>query len=106
MKNIGARTAREVVPGPPPVPTAASSAGNQLCFRELVLRLLDARDDERTHLARFLHDEVAQFLSGIGLQIDILRMDLEAEAPRVARRAAEIQSILERIVGRVRVFST
>ena len=52
-----------------------------------------------------LHDEVAQVLSGAGLQLDILRMDLEANVPEIVARTAEIQSLLDRVVRLIRDLS-
>jgi signal transduction histidine kinase len=52
-----------------------------------------------------LHDEVAQILSGAGLQLDILRMDLQSRVPEIAARTAEIQSLLERVVRHIRHLS-
>lgn len=74
-------------------------------FREIALRMLESQALERTRMSRFLHDEVAQFLSGAGLQLDILRMDLEERVPEIGSRTAEIQTILDEIVTRVRELS-
>jgi hypothetical protein len=52
----------------------------------------------------FLHDEVAQSLSAAGLQLDLLRMDLEARVPEIAARTAEIQNLLDDALRRVREF--
>lgn len=74
-------------------------------FRCLALAALDKQRFERGQLARILHDEVAQILSGAGLQLDILRMDLEAGVPGIGARTAEIQELLDRVVGQVREMS-
>jgi hypothetical protein len=58
----------------------------------------------RTSPAQFLHDEVAQSLSAAGLQLDLLRMDLEARVPEIAARTAEIQSLLDEALRRMREF--
>lgn len=68
-------------------------------------RVLEAHQADRVRLSRFLHDEIAQFLSGIGLQLDILRMDYENVTPEIAVRTKEIQAVLEQLVQRVRDFS-
>ena len=68
-------------------------------------QVLDAHQADRARLARFLHDEIAQFLSGIGLQLDILRMDFEATSPEISARTIEIQGVLEQLVQRVRDFT-
>jgi signal transduction histidine kinase len=74
-------------------------------FRALALEALENEQLERGRLARALHDEVAQVLSGAGLQLDILRMDLEDRIPEIASRTAEIQEMLERVVLRIRDLS-
>jgi signal transduction histidine kinase len=74
-------------------------------FRELALAALDAEYAERGRLARKLHDESSQILSGAGLQLDILKMDLEGKVPGIAQRMAEIQELLERVVRQIRELS-
>jgi two-component system NarL family sensor kinase len=69
------------------------------------LAALENEQSERGKLARMLHDEVAQILSGAGLQLDILRMDLQDRVPEIVSRTAEIQSLLERVVRRIRHLS-
>ena len=54
--------------------------------------------------SRFLHDEVAQSLSAAGLQLDLLRMDLEARVPEIAGRTADIQNLLDDALRRMREF--
>jgi signal transduction histidine kinase len=78
---------------------------SELRFRSLALAAIDKHRLERGKLARVLHDEVAQILSGVGLQLDILRMDFETAVPEIAGRTAEIQDLLERVVLRIRDLS-
>ena len=74
-------------------------------FRTLALAALEHEQSERGMLARVLHDEVAQILSGAGLQLDILRMDLQERVPEIVSRTAEIQSLLDRVVRHIRHLS-
>jgi two-component system, LuxR family, sensor kinase FixL len=74
-------------------------------FRDLALAALEKERIERGNLARLLHDEVAPILSGAGLQLDILRMDLENRVPGISLRTAEIQDLLERVVSHIRDLS-
>lgn len=74
-------------------------------FRAMALAALDKQQFDRGKLARTLHDEVAQILSGAGLQLDILKMDLEERVPEIASRTAEIQELLERVVRHIRELS-
>jgi signal transduction histidine kinase len=84
-----------IAPAPEPEPR----------FRALALVALDKQRLERSKLARMLHDDVAQILSGAGLQLDILRMDFEAVIPEIVGRTAEIQDLLERVVLHIRDLS-
>ncbi|MFB3827237.1 MAG: sensor histidine kinase [Bryobacteraceae bacterium] len=74
-------------------------------LRMAALDALRAQDAERARAARFLHDDVGQSLSAAGLQLDLLRMDLEASIPGIGGRTAEIQQVLEGVMQRVRDFS-
>lgn len=65
---------------------------------------LEAREAERSRLARLLHDEVGQILSAVGLQLDLLRMDC-ANRPELAQRVGDAQKLLERAVSQVRELS-
>jgi signal transduction histidine kinase len=85
--------------------TVGSTLDSELRFRSLALAAIDKHRLERGKLARTLHDEVAQILSGVGLQLDILRMDLEVAVPEIVGRTAEIQDLLERVVLRIRDLS-
>lgn len=81
---------------------------SQVAERELrstALRLLQSQDNDHARISRFLHDEVGQSLTAVGMQLDILRMDLEPSTPGIAQRTAEIQEILEGVVGRIRDLS-
>src|SRR5262245_12773492 len=74
-------------------------------FRELALAAIEKERLGRGKLARKLHDEVAQVLSGAGLQLDVLRMDMEERVPEIVPRIAEIQDLLERVVRNIRDVS-
>jgi PAS domain S-box-containing protein len=74
-------------------------------LRDTTLRMLQAQASERGRLARFLHDEVGQCLSAVGLQLDLLRMDFEAALPEIGARTSELQAMLEKVMAGVRDFS-
>lgn len=67
-----------------------------------VLQVLEA---ERTRTNRFLHDVVAQCLSGAGLQIELLQLDLKARQIVLPDRITEIQRALDEVLQQVREFS-
>jgi PAS domain S-box-containing protein len=83
--------------------TAWSTAEQEL--RYTVLGSLKAQEFERNMVARFLHDTVGQNLTALGLQLDLIRMDLENVAPEACARVVEIQRILETMMQRVREYS-
>jgi signal transduction histidine kinase len=71
------------------------------------LAILQVLQTERTRIERFLHDVVAQCLSSTGLQLELLRLEIEdphMQTP-TASRTAEIQRALGEALSRVRAFS-
>src|SRR5579872_5646250 len=73
--------------------TAWNKAEQEL--RYTVLGALKAQEFERNMASKFLHDSVGQNLTALGLQLDLIRMDLEATAPEICARIGEIQKLLE-----------
>ncbi len=74
-------------------------------FETAALERIEEYRVESLRISQLLHDDVAQMLSAAGLQLDILRMDLEAHTPDIAARTAEIQNMLEGVVEKVRLIS-
>jgi signal transduction histidine kinase len=73
---------------------------------ELAARaVLQALETERTRTTRFLHDVVAQCLSGTGLQLELLQLELPARQMVLRHSVAEIQRALEDALQQVREFS-
>jgi signal transduction histidine kinase len=72
---------------------------------ELLLGFITEREAEYGRISRFLHDEVGQVLSAVGLQLDALRLDFSAQAPELEPRTIEIQEMLEPVIGRLRAMS-
>src|SRR5271166_2740125 len=72
---------------------------------ELVVGLITERESEYARISHFLHDEVGQVLSAVGLQLDALRHDFGGAAPELDQRTGEIQQLLETIIGRIRDLS-
>jgi signal transduction histidine kinase len=72
----------------------------------LLASLADAREQEAVRVARFLHDDVGQVLSAAGLQLDLLRMDVERDAPETSRRIAECQQLLAGVFERIRLLAS
>src|SRR4029079_19664435 len=69
-------------------------------LRELSARVLEAREEEKTIIARELHDELGQLLTALKMDLDWLR---ERLAPgEIAENATQMNSVLDRTVGSVR----
>lgn len=71
----------------------------------LLVSVMNAREQEGARISRVLHDEVGQVLSAVGLQLDLLRMDLNDGVVDSQKRILEIQKFLEQAVAQVRDLS-
>ena len=74
-------------------------------LRRTVLGALKAQEFERNMMSRFLHDSVGQNLTALGLQLDLIRMDLTAGVPDAGDRIAEVQKALGEMMDAVREYS-
>jgi len=74
-------------------------------LRCAVLSAIKAQEFEREMVSRFLHDMVGQNLTAFGLQLDLLRMDLETAAPEACRNIGELQKLLGSVMEQVRDYS-
>jgi signal transduction histidine kinase len=83
--------------------TPLASAEQEL--RCTVLSALKAQDFERNSVSQFLHDMVGQNLTALGLQLDLLRMDLDSAAPQACSQIGEIQKLLGAVMEEVRDYS-
>jgi signal transduction histidine kinase len=61
---------------------------------------------ERARTDRFLHDAIAQCLSSTGLELEVLRLELQALGVALPSRAQEVQSSLEEALNQIRRFRT
>jgi signal transduction histidine kinase len=75
-----------------------------LLARKLVA-LINERERELTRVSRMLHDHAGQVLSAVGLHLDVMRMDFQQQAPGIVERTAEIQQMLEGVIGHLRSLS-
>ena len=74
-------------------------------LRYTVLGALKAQEFERAMVSKFLHDSVGQNLTALGLQLDLIRMDLESVSPETCGRIGDIQRLLETMMEQVRDYS-
>jgi PAS domain S-box-containing protein len=73
-------------------------------LRELSARVLDAREEEKTRIARELHDELGQLLTALKMDLGWLRERVAADAELTAR-AAEMSELLDQTVNSTRRIS-
>jgi signal transduction histidine kinase len=66
---------------------------------------LQALETERMRVTRFLHDVVAQTLSGTGLQLELLLAEIRAGNASALKRATDIQQSLEQVLELIREFN-
>lgn len=69
---------------------------------ELLRRVIGAQEDERKRVARELHDEVGQFLTGLLLSLGSARQSAEPRAPDVAHQLTGLEDLARRAVEEVR----
>jgi signal transduction histidine kinase len=74
-------------------------------LRRTVLGALKAQEFERNMMSRFLHDSVGQNLTALGLQMDLIRMDITAGVPDASERITEVQKALGEMMEAVREYS-
>jgi signal transduction histidine kinase len=74
-----------------------------LALLELTRRLESAKEEERRHISRELHDELGQTLTATKLHLQLLGRD--AADPASAARLAEPVAMLDSMIGQVRQMS-
>ncbi len=68
-------------------------------LRELSARVLEAREEEKTRIARELHDELGQLLTALKMDLAWLRERLPGGAAELAARADGMSALLDRTVS-------
>lgn len=77
----------------------------QRALAQLLVAAISEKETQLGTVSRLLHDEVGQVLSAVGLQLDVLRLDLAPQAPEIVPRTLEIQQLLERAMAQIRDLS-
>ncbi|PYP59658.1 MAG: hypothetical protein DMD40_02695 [Gemmatimonadetes bacterium] len=90
--------------------TEAKRAEEQLrasraALRSLATRQQDIREDERTRIAREIHDSLGQALTALKLQL-VAAQDAAREAPALSARLAETAAMVDDLVKGVRRIAT
>jgi PAS domain S-box-containing protein len=73
-------------------------------LRELSARVLEAREEEKAHIARELHDELGQLLTALKMDLGWVRERLPAGA-EIEPRVEEMGALLDRTVSATRRIS-
>ena len=75
-------------------------------FRALAARLETVREEERTRVAREIHDELGQALTAIKFEFTAMLQDLPAGEADVSRRSLSILKLLDEAIQSVRRIAT
>ncbi len=74
-------------------------------LRELSARVLEAREEEKTLIARELHDELGQLLTALKMDLAWVRERLPAPDHELGVKAAQMNELVDRTVQSVRRIS-
>jgi PAS domain S-box-containing protein len=74
----------------------------ETALQALPSRLLEVQENERRHLARELHDEIGQLLTGLRL---LLRLNGDSPTDALKARFEQARTIVDDLLGRVRRLS-
>ena len=75
-------------------------------LRELSARLQSVREEERTHLARAIHDELGQALTGLKMDVAWLQQHLNQQQPALLEKTQAMSDLIDIIVQAVRRIAT
>lgn len=70
-----------------------------------IATLISEHEASTERIGQLLHDDVGQILSGVGLQLEGLRLDCK-DHPELAERLTELQGALEEAMSKVRSLSS
>jgi PAS domain S-box-containing protein len=75
-------------------------------LRELGAHRESAREDERKHIARELHDELGQSLTALRMTAALLRVRFGAQLPELNQHVRSMTELVDRTIGVVRNVAT
>ncbi|HMR62729.1 MAG TPA: sensor histidine kinase [Anaerolineae bacterium] len=75
-------------------------------LRELSARLQTVREEERTQIARAIHDELGQILTGIKMDISWLQRHLDQQQPPLLKKTEAMADLIDLGVQAVRRIAT
>jgi PAS domain S-box-containing protein len=84
----------------------AELARSQEQMRELAVAMLEVREAERTRIARELHDELGQTLTGLKMDVELLARTVPAERADLLERVQAMRELIDATVATTRRIST
>ncbi len=75
-------------------------------LRQLATHLQDIREDERTYIAREIHDELGQQLTGLKMDISWLSKKINSSSPEINQKLSESLQLIDETVKTVRRIAT
>lgn len=75
-------------------------------LRELSARLQSVREEERTHIARVIHDELGQTLTGLKMDVAWLQRHLDQPPAALLEKTQAMSALIDSTVQTVRQIST
>ena len=75
-------------------------------IRELSLHLQSIQEEERAYLAREIHDELGQGLTGIKMDLSWLKQRIENGSPEINERIISLNNLIDQIIVSVRKISS
>jgi PAS domain S-box-containing protein len=75
-------------------------------LRHLSAHLQDVREEERTSIAREIHDELGQQLTGLKMDIAWLRKKMKTEDKQFLNKLSSMNELIDQTVGSVRRIAT
>jgi signal transduction histidine kinase len=76
----------------------------QICA--LTEHLQNIREEERTHIAREIHDELGQQLTVLNMEVDWLSRKINDQREAIQNKLQEVSGLLDSMVGSVRRISS
>ncbi|NIW09715.1 MAG: hypothetical protein GWN33_03720 [Gammaproteobacteria bacterium] len=75
-------------------------------LRELSARLQSVREEERTRIARVIHDELGQTLTGLKMDVAWLQRHLDQPQPALLEKTQAMSDLIDTTIQTVRRIST
>jgi PAS domain S-box-containing protein len=75
-------------------------------FKELAAHLETIRENERTHMAREIHDELGQQLTGLKMDISWINKKIKTDEPMVRQKMQDTIELIDKTVITVRRIAT